>query len=263
MLTMQVTVLCFLAFLSDGGKLLIKCLCWLWHCVVGRMSAWYFVFQLVQITSQTVLQVTELWLTLEFLFLELFLYIIVAFRIEVFRSLWNTICSFTFCQIRVHPLVFPVNHTHVLIVIQHWNGFDCFFSSGNSPGVMTVILGNCSNDFMSLHFITEKGPECSAVVSSFFCFHFETFLLQLVYSQSVMCTVFSVLARQGEIWRLSIYTIWTCFSRGCTSFRTMAVVLLMPAVIKGDRVLCPCLQYKKGQVPIGSITQLINFNSAF
>jgi hypothetical protein len=49
-----------------------------------------------------------------------------------------------------------------------------------------------------------------------------------------LCTVFNILARQGELQKLSIHTVWPCFNRSSTSFRTMAVVFLVSATIKGE-----------------------------
>jgi hypothetical protein len=74
-----------------------------------------------------------------------------------------TICSFAFPQSNkcVQQLVFQVNPTHALIVIQHQNGFDYFFASNcNSSGVMTAIRRNHSDNFLSLYFVTDTGPEC-------------------------------------------------------------------------------------------------------
>jgi hypothetical protein len=58
--------------------------------------------------------------------------------------------------------------------------------------------------------------------------------------QSVLYVIFSVLARAGELWKLSIHTVQPCFNRGWTSFGTMADVLLSKAsVIR--QLKCPGL----------------------
>jgi hypothetical protein len=46
--------------------------------------------------------------------------------------------------------------------------------------------------------------------------------------------IFSVMARDSELQKLFIHTVWPCLGRGSTSFRTIAVVLLVSAVIKRE-----------------------------
>jgi hypothetical protein len=83
--------------------------------------------------------------------------------------------------------------------------------------------------FLSLHLVTETGPEFCAIISPFFLSFvsftfFEHFFSSVsVFRQSVLCTVFNILARQDELWKLSIHTIRPCFNRGSTSFRTVGV----------------------------------------
>jgi hypothetical protein len=77
---------------------------------------------------------------------------------------------------------------------------------------------------------------CCFTLFLFNVIHFSGTFFQLSFSvqtQSVLCTVFNVLARQDKLKRVSIHTVCPCFSRGSTSFGTMALVLLMSAVIKG------------------------------
>jgi hypothetical protein len=52
-------------------------------------------------------------------------------------------------------------------------GFDYWLASNfNSPGVMTVICGSHSDDFLSLHFVAETGPECCTAILPFLVLYF-------------------------------------------------------------------------------------------
>jgi hypothetical protein len=98
-----------------------------------------------------------------------------------------------------------MNPKDAFIVVQHQNGFDYFFAPYcNSPGVMTVVCGNHSDDTLSLHFATE--------LAKIVCYHFIFFsvtsftffvtVFQFSFktkTQSILWTVLSILARQGEL----------------------------------------------------------------
>jgi hypothetical protein len=97
---------------------------------------------------------------------------------------------------------------------------------------MNVVCGIIVNVF-----VTETSPECSPIISPLCSFMFFTFIgtfFWVSYSvpaQPVLCMIIiSVLTRDGELQKLSIHTVWPCFSRGSTRIRAVAV----SAVIKGE-----------------------------
>jgi hypothetical protein len=156
----------------------------------------------------------------------------------------------------VQQLVFQVNPTHALVVIQHWNGFDCFFASNcNSPGVMTVILGNHSDNFFCRSTLWQKtGPESCAIISPFFFFQFRVFNFFKHFFGSV-----SVCRHSRSCVQSSIFWLDRVSYRNYPSTQSGPVSIEAPPVskqwllfcwcqllwLRGSCVLCPCLHIQE------------------
>lgn len=102
---------------------------------------------------------------------------------------------------------------------------------------MTPKHGNHSGN----SFVTQTGPEYCTFILPFF----SLCIIQLskniffqfnlsVPTQSVLCTVFTVLAGQGDVIEVIHPHCLTSFQQRFTSFRIMAVVLLVSAEIKRE-----------------------------
>jgi hypothetical protein len=104
-------------------------------------------------------------------------------------------------QIKMKQLVLQIDPYHQLVVIQQWNGFDYFLTSNcNSPGFMTVICGNHSVTPFCDKQVQNAGLQLHLFSVLWFS-HIGTFF-QVNFSvptQSVLCMIFSVLARDSEL----------------------------------------------------------------
>jgi hypothetical protein len=101
----------------------------------------------------------------------LYLYIIIAFRIEVFKSLCEIASCTIYSFIRMKQQVLQIDPYHWFVLIWHWNGFDHFLVSDcNGPDVMTVIGGDHSHDFF-------VAPFCDRNRSRMLCHDFAVFLV--------------------------------------------------------------------------------------
>jgi hypothetical protein len=123
-----------------------------------------------------------------------------------------TPCSFNFSQSNKCAAIGLSSQPHSCIDYSlTLSGFDCFFASYcNSPGVITMVCGNHIGDF----FVT---PLCDWNRATVPCYYF-TFLFSYITStfwniflfifsvttQFILCMAFSILARQGELPKLSI-----------------------------------------------------------
>jgi hypothetical protein len=177
--------LCGLTFVSDIGCLLIKCLsvsCGTVlpeECQPGTLCSITFAY-LTDSPSINWIWNNNWSLTASYAILP-FVHLLSLFQMRVQELIFQVIpCIDCNSTLKSDWLFFAFNY--------------------NSPGVMTVICGNHSDDLLSLHFVTQRGPECCAVIVPFFWFSVSLFWFSFsVLTQSQLCMVFSVLARQDEL----------------------------------------------------------------
>lgn len=151
----------------------------------------------------------------------------------IWNNNWSLTASFAFTQSAKMPqFFFQVTPAHTLIVTQHCNGIDCFFAN------ITVLVWWLWYLKMWWSFVTQFcDREGHNVVLSLCLFPLGShgfgnpFFLPHFRCTNSLCTVFSILAEQDELYKLATRTVWPCFSRKYINFTTVADVLLVLVVI--------------------------------
>lgn len=152
--------------LLSSGSLFIKCLSVSKSTAMSEESwSGSLCIPQHQCTSQTVLQPNEFWIITDQPYSNVTC--IITWHSDACKTASYNICSsLPLNQIGVVHLVFQINPTLALVVIQHRNGFPYFFASNcNCPGVMTVTCWNQSHNFLSLQ-LREWGPNAEQSFSS-------------------------------------------------------------------------------------------------